>query len=365
MLNGTNGHPFEEADPYEEILRIREELGDRGADGRVVLMRKLPSGVMAHVGELSAQDFTMGRVIKDWGGGHYEAAFYSGRTKLGAAIVFDVDPSIPSRIPDMVAPVKEPVVEVHTAQPNAQMAVLDQTIGRMADLLNQLVVVMATGKPQEAFGPREAMDLSMRMAEAMRPTQSAPSLSPESMIELISAGINLGKQTSEGGGSEGGMIGVLKEFAGPVGDILKSAMERERRASTLSDVSATATGQGPRPAAAPTPLPPPRPEMPPIPEGAPTWLLHLKPHLPTILNWARAGKDPSLYAEVILDNMEPGARMEVAQFAKDPQFVDKTLAALPMFAPYSAWATEILTAIKELSAEETDGPGPIDSVATG
>jgi hypothetical protein len=83
--------------------------------------------------------------------------------------------------------------------------------------------------------------------------------------------------------------------------------------------------------------------------------VHLQPHLPQILAWAKAGKDPQLYAEVILDNVDLGAQMEIGQAAQDPNFVDKTLAQLPMFAPYSAWATAVLQNIKELTTGPAEG----------
>lgn len=340
--------PYSEVDPYAEILRIRDELGDRGAEARVVLMRRLSSGAMAHVGEISAQDFTMGRVIKEWGGGHYEAAFYHGRAKLGAAIVFDVDPSIPTRIPEAVTGPRLPdVTAVSTAGApiaDPRLGQLEQALSRTGDLLQQLVVQLASNKPQETFGAREATELAIRLAELMKPNGApAPAFDPAVIVDLIRSGIDLGR-SSEGG--ENSMWPVIERFAGPVTDVLKSALEREKRVSPLSDTPVAANGHATRPAVSSAP------QMPALPPSAPAWMVHLRPQIPTLLAWARAGKDPALYAEVILDNLDPGARMELMAKVGEPGFVDQALASLPMFAPYSAWATAVLTNIKELLTED-------------
>lgn len=342
-------------DAFAEILRIREELGDRGAEARVILMRKLPSGPMAHVGELSAQDFSMGRVIKDWGGGHYEAVFYSGKAKIGSAVVFDVDPAIPTRIPEAVTgPTTREVPSTDHGLPSAdpRMSALEQTVGRMADLMNQLVVQIATQpkvSPEQQFGAREAMELALRMAEQMKPAPVAQEFGADAMIKLLQAGIDMGR-SAEGKDDDGGLAGVAKMFAGPISKILETSMERERRAPPLSGVPAAANGQVIRPAVS-TAL-----AAAEVPMAGPAWLIHLRPHLPTILGWARAGKDPGLYAEVIVDNLSPGARLELEARAKEDGFVDQALAGLPVeFQPYSAWATEVLTTIKDiLTSTDTD-----------
>lgn len=349
-------------DAFAEIARIRDELGDRGAEARVVLMRKLPSGPMAHVGELAAQDFSIGRVIKDWGGGHYEAVFYSGKNKIGSTVVFDVDPSIPARIPETVAgpvlrgtPSTDPAP---TSSVDPRLSALEQGLGRMADLLNQLVVQIATApKTQpDAFGAREATELAVRMAELMRPQQQqvAEPMGADAMIKLLQAGIDMGR-SAEGKDDEGGLGNVVKHFAGPLTDVLKASLERERRAPPLSGVPVAANGQGIRPAVS-TALS----EVPPMPVAGPAWLIHLRPHLKQILQWARAGKDPGLYAEVILDNLDAGARLELEARVKEPTFVDQVLAGLPAeFQPYSAWCTEVLGNIKEILTDE-DTPGTDD-----
>jgi hypothetical protein len=344
-----------DADPYSEILRIREELGDRGAEARVVLMRKLPSGPMAHVGELAAEDFNIGRVIKDWGGGHYEAVFYSGKSKIGSAVVFDVDPSIPTRIPEAVTgPREPPATDRMLPGADPRLSALEQTMGRMADLMNQLVVQIATQpRTQDVFGAREATELALRMAELMRP-QQAPEMGSDAMIKLLQAGVDLGRSAEHP--EDDGMMGVVKHFAKPLGDILTSTLERERRAPPLSGVPVAANGQVIRPAVSAAL------SAPEVPMTGPAWLVHLRPHLPTILGWARAGKDPGLYAEVIVDNLGAGARLELESRAKEDGFVDQVLASLtPEFQPYSAWCTEILTNVKDiLTIEMPDGDPAAD-----
>jgi hypothetical protein len=154
------------------------------------------------------------------------------------------------------------------------------------------------------------------------------------------AGIEIGK-SAEGG--ENSYWPVLEKFAGPVSKVLEHALARERGGmppapDQPAQIPPAAT---PRPPAAEAPVDP----------NMPAWFAHLKPHLPVLLNWAKMGKDPGLYAEVLLDNIPESGIFEIRAASLDPQFVDKTLAVLPMFRPYSAWATQMLTNIKELLSQ--------------
>lgn len=375
-----------DADAFEEIARIQEELGQE--EGRVVLRRRNDKGQMANVGTMAAVDFSIDRVIADYGGGRYEAVFFKGKERLGST-AFLVDETIPRRLPRVLVdggPKEEKTNGASAGAPaghhlsleEARIVGLERILDRQADLLNQLVVNMVTRPhgnggqqqpmPQAGLDVKDVMALAVQIVEAinarMPQVQDKPSIAE--MKDLFTAGIEAAR-AAEGGDS---YWPVLDKFAGPVARVLDAALQRERS-------GAVAVPGGVLPSRAVPPVNPPTaasPATPPangapasaLPPTAPSWVFHVQPYLSQILAWARAGKDPALYAEVILDNLNEAALVELRAAVQDPGFVDKALAVLPMFQPHSAWATQVLTNIRDLvlAPEEPEG-GDGDGASDG
>lgn len=343
----------DDLDAYEQLSRIRVELG--GAEGKVVLKRRNSKGQLGALGVMAAVDFSIERVIGDWGGGRYVAVFYKGDEKLDT-MTFEVDESIPPRVPDQIKEeIKPQLMFQQPQQPreDGRMQTLERSILAMQESIkqqNELIrTVVTAALAGRASGDGNgmggnALEMGMKIAELI--AQRTPVTQPAfaDIKDIFLAGLEA-KNAAEGG--EDGYGGVLKAFAGPIARVLDTAMSNDKRRLMPP----------PQPAQPGQPAQPAQPAQPTV--QGPAWLIHLQPHLNAILSWAKAGKDPELYAEVILDNVEPGAQMEIQAAAQDPEFVSKTLAALPMFVPYSAWATAVLTNIKELLTappEEEDEP---------
>lgn len=319
----------EDVEAFEEWQRIRAEFGDD--EGKVVLKRRNVKGQLAMLDVMSVADFSIERVMQDWGGGRYIATAFKNQAKMGQ-VQFEIDETIPKRTP--VKEIAQPQAAVTVqgqASEDPRIAALERSIQSSNDLIKVMITAMVA---KQGNGGDNALETGLKIAEmitARTPAAEKPSFSD--LKDIFIAGIEA-KAAAEGGGEEG-YLPVLKAFADPISKVLNAALTRDR--GTMAAGSVPVPVRQPSPAAAPPQLPP----------GL-AWLVHLQPHLPTLLNWAQEGKDPELYAEVILDNISPGGQMEIAQAAQDPEFVSKTLAALPMFTPFSAWATAVLTNMKDL-----------------
>lgn len=323
-----------EMETYATIARVQEQLGSE--EGRVILRRRDEKGRMAALGTFPAADFSIDQVIQDFGGGRYDATFWKGSENLGS-VTITVDEAIPRRIPKALEEKKEetpPTPPLPGYGMNPELVALREVLSRQSDLVNQLIVQMATREQPE----RTSMEDLIRVVTLMKGEGGA-----DKVLDFVKQGIEIGKAAQSSGG-ESGYWPVVEKFADPVAKVLNQALDRDR---------AAAAPRLPAPAAAPA-----LSGGSPVPAGAPSWLAHLQPHLPAILSWARAGKDPNLYAAVIVDNLPPGAQMEVAEAAKDPQFVEKTLGALPMFKPFSVWARQVLEAMKLQLTEDETQPDP-------
>jgi hypothetical protein len=333
----------EDVEAFEEWQRIRAEFG--GDEGKVVLKRRNSKGNIATLDVLGVADFSIERVMQDWGGGRYIATAFKGQTKMGQ-IQFEIDESVPKRTPIREV---QPQIQISQSVPTMEdprIAAMERMIQSNNDLMKTLLTAMV----QKGNGSDGALEIGLKIADMVQARAPAQPEKPsfDMLKEVFLAGLDA-KHAAEGTNEEGYMP-VVRAFAEPISKVLNAALTRDRN---------VAAGSIPVPVRAPAqPAAPPPPALPP----GQAWLIHLQPHLDTILSWAKAGKDPELYAEVILDNIEPGAQMEIGEAAKDPEFVSKTLAALPMFIPYSAWATATLTNIKEIL---TAPPEPEETGAGG
>lgn len=343
-----------EMEAYATIAKVKEELGSE--EGRVFIRRRDDKGQMAALGSFPASDFTIDQVIRDFGGGRYDATFWKGPENLGS-VQFNVDESIPRRLPKSFLVESDAPSTPTPASPgypvppwgvmSPEIVALKEVLSKQAELVNQLIVQMATREQ----APRE--QISIQDIIALMNARGTPT-GAEQLIAAIKDGVELGRSAGEGGGGDKGYWPVLERLAGPVARTLESALERDRGA---------VRGALPAPAGAPgRPAAPPSSGVPAMPPGAPTWLVHLAPHVPALIAYARANKDPALYAAVILDNIDPGAQLEIAEAAKDPQFIEKTVAVLPApLKAYSVWCQQVLDEMRKILLapveDDTGGDG--------
>ena len=336
-----------EIEAYAAIQRVKEQLGSE--EGSVFLRRRDERGQMAVLGSFPAVDFSIDQVVKDFGGGRYEATFWKGSENLGSH-TFSVDEAIPRRLPKSFVdgePGAAPLRSDGAPRPDMgpyihpELAALREIMSRQADLLNQLIVQIATTPKEkgDALSVRDIIDLMQAKGDGGGDKRSF-----ESVADLIREGIELGRKVS--GKEEGDPDSYwpfLNKLADPVSRILTHAAARE----------GMDTGHA---------LPPGRTAPPapsggaPLPPNASPWLMHLAPHVPALVAWARSDKDPALYAAVIIDNFPPGGVLEVTEAAKVPGFVENTVAMLPLpLRPYTAWCKQVLTEMQKILTTPPDG----------
>ena len=312
-----------EEDVGDDLWRALAELGEQSE--KILLHRRYPNGRYGFVTEFSPPEFSLMRVRDEHGGGDYIAQFVDTKNRMVGKTPFTIDVK-----PE--APKPEPVA-VASGNGHTGFEGIKEILDRQTELIKALA--------ERQVPDKDPMDLALKLVEIVTAARGEQTHPFAEMAELFKTGVEIGRG-AEGGGDS--YWPVVEKFAPAIGKVLEAATAREN----------AARGQ-PRRLPGPSPTPATTPEAPVVLEG-PAWLIHLQPHLPVILSWARAGKDPALYAEVILDNLDPGAEMEVATAAKAPDFVEKTVAALPMFKPYSTWATQVLEEMKLLLLQEDQVP---------
>jgi hypothetical protein len=114
----------------------------------------------------------------------------------------------------------------------------------------------------------------------------------------------------------------------------------------------------PNPPTQPATLQPVHEEPAPVTTG-PVWINALRPALPLMLSWARAGKDPSIKAANTVDDLSDQIREMIAVQAEEPNFVASVIEAIPEMSQtpeLQTWFNVYLGTIQEMLTTADDGP---------
>lgn len=96
------------------------------------------------------------------------------------------------------------------------------------------------------------------------------------------------------------------------------------------------------------------------------WLLPLKQHLPILVAKAKQKKNATVWADMLVDEMNDDLRNKLEASTKDPEFVNQVIAAIPEFQQPDTvvWGREFLQHIKEHfegDEEETSTETPAEA----
>lgn len=309
-----------EDDMGDSTWRSLVELGEQSE--KIILFRRYPNGRYGFITEYTPEEFSLQRVRDDHGGGEYLAQFINASKRETGKAPFSIDATPKAK--------EEVVVVPPTTSADGFKDVLD----RQTKLIEQLVARLDQNTGNGTSD--KALEIGLRIAEMMRPAQRE-----EKPFAELAEVFKMGADAARGTNDEEGYSGVVNRFAEPIAKLV------DHLVSQRMPNGRPAAPAGPARIPSTTPSQPPRPPEATVPPDAPMWLQQLSPHLPMIESWARAGKDPALYADYLLDNIPPGIMLEVEEAAKAPDFVDKLVAVLPMFKPYPAWTKAFLTNIKQ------------------
>ena len=259
---------------------------------------------------------------------------------------------------------------------------------QQADQMQNFMLTMVTAMSQNqnsapAVNPVE-MQTSMIQSMVALKELSAPSQENKSSTDLILEGVKLVNEIrgDEGGGGEANMYSLLQKAMGEFGGALTAAQTMQ---GAIPPTGAPQVAPGP--VAMPQPAP-----VPGIEQAAPTsspaalpvdepasqpgqaqnmsadphpsaggnlaapGLAAFQPYVTWLLNMARENKDPSLYAELLVDNM--GAEMSYAWIA-DPQGQAVLIQQFPSINEHREWFDALGRAIDELTSVDDNPPDQV------
>lgn len=350
----TVGGPLEEMDQeVAEIIEgeeriddeIEELIGGEDREGLVKLFRWNETGKRwKMVPSMSRQGFTRDLVAEAWGGGRYLMKVYKGKAYKGSK-TFEID--------DAVKPRQQVVVPVGTGEGNAP-----SWLAATLDKMGEAIKAMAERPVPTPPAPPDAMAMIEKLAVTMRaltppPVAVAPPADFEKQLGIIEKMVTVGTSIVEArGGNEGGSsdsyMGVVKELARPVIELVKTQAEREQ------------LRHGPR--ARDLPSPSSAPALPAATGGPPMpWLMEIQRWLPLIQKRQQKGLDAESTAFFVLDELSEGTLAALADLAAQPDFETQVQKLLPAEMHVNpAWVADFLQAVKDYLFEEDEPPVEVE-----
>jgi len=295
-------------------------------------------GPTPHLFDCGIEDFPINdRLRNEYGTGEYKARLYK-NSKLFKHMIFAVR-----------APIK-PTVDSTVAQMQPIAAAMDKQSEMMSKMLQQMTENQRPELP--ASSPMEMMTTMVGMMVQMKEFLSPPQnngLDAKDVISLLSQGIDMGKDM--GGDSDSNMM-----------DVAKAALEALPAIAQQAAPAQAPVMQNPRPlpqrpvqGMQPHPQPHSRPQVQPQAQEQPAHQEHpqsdvpvgpeaLAGYLTQLVDKARKGSDPLLYADVILDNVDTEV---IKPYIQNDMLLDQLCMMSKEIEENKDWFRELILGIKE------------------
>jgi len=330
-----------------------EVLENIGASAAYVRLYRISAGRKVFVNRVGLDVEPEG--IQDaYGGGEYELNMCDNRGKVlkGGTYRLQID-GTPKPLPQPGAPDSLARFQATDMAPARD---LSEAVRRLDDIYRELrhppAPIQRADPLELAAGLVTAVSAAVvpiiTLMKEGRPRRGGPS-SAAGRVEALERGIRIGISLGKGGTGSG--------WADKLMDMMQPHID-----------AAAAGAAGPE---APPPLLPALPA-----EGAavPDWRQVFARYLPQLMALAAQQRDPTLYADLAVDNAPPELLdMLVQQIARGEDFRRELFQAFPQAVPYREWLTLFLGAVWTAVTQEDGGgpgangdiPGDIPHPATG
>jgi hypothetical protein len=326
---------FAPGDP--NIDQFMAELGDSAKAVALTIQDEKDKTRWSYLARIPLDDFSLEVVKEQYGGGRYRGRILDedNHYMKHGHFSFAIDGRFKRPVPDL--PETSPPVVPFPAPASATEST---ALGEMKEVVRQQGEAMIRLMEKISTQP-DPLTMVLKVAEVMKPAaQSSPSMDLAGMFGLFSTIFTKGMELAQNSSGEGGYIPVLKELGGPLLGMLTERLQKGETALEKARVSGLVA------------VPPPKPTL----DG------FVKIYMPQLLTLARMGKDPELYADVMLDQIPEIWLEELVGRVNQPDFVDKLKALYPDVGPFEGWFKKLAEYIRvEFAPDAGAEPGGANS----
>lgn len=295
----------------------------------------------AYVRRQAAPDFTLDWIQQTFGGGKYNFRVTDGAGRHVKSVVYCIE-DLP----------KEPAAGGNGAGKGDADPIREllAAVVKQNEQILQLLAAGASAQPN-----KDPIDTALRIVEVMRPMHSPPATSAvKEMLDVFREGIELGALSS-GGDS---VLPIVERLGKPLIDLLTRQQEIDANAKALPAKVKLDGGAPARKAEAEQEARPVRLPTHAVLAGAPSLTDQIKVSIGQLIPLAQAGREPSVYSVVFLDQLPEELYQELLGLSQREDFVSFTLSRFPETKPHEAWFFEFLSALKEQLGGQDEGTEP-------
>ncbi len=346
-----------QAEAYDTFAGILEGLGEQ--EGHIKINRRGKSGGMEFCERVPATpDFDEEYVRRSWGGGVYSIQMFGpdpekpGRTKYLTSVTFYITgaPRDKKAEDDGATTVTPPGgVSGESLELRLRLASLEGMLAGMSK---------GSGGSGDHGNPLDNLEKLTTIVKNLMPAPvAAGGMGAGEVFGIVRDVIGLSKEMAPES-SEGTPWGMIIDKAvepaiGLIGQALAAQKAGSLPPGTIPPTIVASTDV----------------QIPSM-TGAPMWQVELAKIVPKLLARARAGKDPTLAADLFLEDAPGGALEQLRAFAADGNFVATVLALaeqnFPEVGPVREWVAEFLAAVRDgLLEGHADPSAPTLTVETG
>ena len=349
----TNGHAALSAAPDPVDSAMEQFFAELDApDVEVYLSRQDPVDPReyAHLAVIDAKDFSLEYVKQIYGGGRYKARVRRGGKPYTwlRQVSFAIDARLyPPRTKPLHEGHEAPAASPAGNSPSPELLELRTMVRELCGLTAQLAT-------RPAAPERDPVEMALRIAEAVKaPPQSFSVAEILTLVESArSNGMRLGRELAEKAPEQDSVLAFAREIAPPILGAL------QKNATPGPAPTQAATGlhlvRADRPAA---PAPPSSSDStdPMGPSSLiPEWARPLQRWIPQLLIKQQQGKNPEVYAHLLLEELDHDTYERLAEASAAPDFVESVLNAAPGLTDPGrrAWFAEFLAEVRETIAAD-------------
>jgi len=305
--------PPNPSDEFEAALAEFDEL-----ESHIGVWRLASNGEQEYLGRLPVTGFSLEEVSSRWGGGKYQLRVrernvwrkatrvrIAGRPKEPEDAPAVSEEPKGSGIEDAIRDIRSLLMEMRNPPPQAETA-------------NPIMMATELIKSTQSM-----MEPYLRRLSEREPSDA------DKMVEMVRLGVDL----AEGRRKEEGYGEVIREVGVPLVKMLG-----DRVAKTPSDPGNQAP-QSRQPSN--------------FSEAVGAWL-------PTIVEWARAGKDPELRADFVMDELPDVWAEPLAEWAASGVATTTILSQVPELGAHRDWVTLFFARLSEFADRGDNGGGEED-----
>lgn len=358
-----------ESEEGDDFLSVLADLAG-GSEARCEIRRTSPAEFAGYCCTYALSEMSLDRLQEEWGGGKFSVRVRNGRGEFKGSASVQIAGKARNRgdAPAVVSqPAAAPAVDIG-ALLTAATAGSKQQIDMLTSLVTALINKPAPAPPPA--GP-DVLDVIAQLAPLLKPDKGG-SDSADS-VKLLLQGIELGKDLG-GAGGEAGFTDVIMKGLDTVKGMVPAApppgppAPRQPRPAAQRVAQPRIPAPGSVPAQEP-PKPPTQATAPRVDPGASPMLRllqWLKQQTVMLCHQAQRGKDPELYAELLLDNLPAGlTEEEMLRRMQSPGAIDDLAQINPNVLHFREWFEEFRLAVIDLltddGEEESDEGDPLDA----